>query len=284
MIDLSAYFREKQEIIERELQKYLSYNGRLPKILDEAMRYSVFSGGKRLRPILMIAAAETMGGNISEILPFACAVEMIHTYSLIHDDLPSMDDDEFRRGKPTSHRVFGEAVAILAGDALLSEAFYVMAKSSIERKIDYKKALRVIYEIAEASGPRGMVAGQVGDITMNISGLDQSTVESIHLDKTARLITVSLRAGFILSGANEDEIEIITKYGNNIGLAFQIMDDLMDAGKEKRGINLTSIIGIEETKKRMIKLIDEAVETISVFGEKAELLKELARFVIERRD
>lgn len=284
MIDLSAYFREKQEIIERELQKYLSYNGRLPKILDEAMRYSVFSGGKRLRPILMIAAAETMGGNISEILPFACAVEMIHTYSLIHDDLPSMDDDEFRRGKPTSHRVFGEAVAILAGDALLSEAFYVMAKSSIERKVDYKKALRVIYEIAEASGPRGMVAGQVGDITMNISGLDQSTVESIHLDKTARLITVSLRAGFILSGANEEEIEIITKYGNNIGLAFQIMDDLMDAGKEKRGINLTSIIGIEETKKRMIKLIDEAVETISVFGEKAELLKELARFVIERRD
>ncbi len=283
-MDIYEYFRKRQEIIEGELRRYLTCNGRFPEILAEAMRYSVFSGGKRLRPILMIAAAEMMGGNLEDILPFACGVELIHTYSLIHDDLPSMDDDEFRRGRPTSHRVFGEAVAILAGDALLSEAFYIMAKSSSERNIDPKKALRVIYEIAEASGSRGMVGGQIGDITMKASKLDQSSIEAIHLDKTARLITVSLRAGFILSGATEYEIDTITRYGNNLGIAFQIMDDLMDAGKEKGGVNLAHLIGVEESRKRAERLIAEALDAISVFGEKADVLRELARFVIARRD
>ncbi len=283
-MDIYEYFRKKQEIIERELRRYLTWNGRFPEILAEAMSYSVFSGGKRLRPILMIAAAEMIGGDLEDILPFACGVELIHTYSLIHDDLPSMDDDQFRRGRPTSHRVFGEAVAILAGDALLSEAFYIMAKSSSERNIDPIKALRVIYEIAEASGSRGMVGGQIGDITMKASELDQSSVEAIHLDKTARLITVSLRAGFILSGATEYEIDTITRYGNNLGVAFQIMDDLVDAGKEKKGINLVHLIGVEEARKRAERLIADALDAISVFGEKADVLRELARFVIARRD
>ncbi len=283
-MDIYEYFRKKQEIIERELRRYLTWNGRFPEILAEAMSYSVLSGGKRLRPILMIAAAEMIGGDLEDILPFACGVELIHTYSLIHDDLPSMDDDQFRRGRPTSHRVFGEAVAILAGDALLSEAFYIMAKSSSERNIDPIKALRVIYEIAEASGSRGMVGGQIGDITMKASELDQSSVEAIHLDKTARLITVSLRAGFILSGATEYEIDTITRYGNNLGVAFQIMDDLVDAGKEKKGINLVHLIGVEEARKRAERLIADALDAISVFGEKADVLRELARFVIARRD
>ncbi|MDH5768150.1 MAG: polyprenyl synthetase family protein, partial [Nitrospirota bacterium] len=239
-MDIETYLKEKRELIDSYLKSYFDTPSE-PSILHEAMKYSLFAGGKRIRPILALASYEACEGDSKNIIPYASALELIHTYSLIHDDLPAMDNDDLRRGKPTSHKVFGEAMAILAGDALLTEAFYMLSNARIQdagfkiqdndascimhhasslknsTPITHYSILRVIHEVAMAAGAHGMVAGQVQDIRSENSEPDRDTLAFIHLHKTAALITASIRMGPILAESNEDTLIALTKYGKNIG-------------------------------------------------------------------
>jgi geranylgeranyl diphosphate synthase type II len=259
------------------------------------MRYSVFAGGKRVRPVLMLAACDAVGGNLEKAIPAACAMEMIHTYSLIHDDLPAMDDDDFRRGNPTNHKVYGEATAILAGDALLTEAFILLSKDDGG---DAAARLKVIQEIATASGSRGMVGGQVVD--MESEGkpelIDIATLSYIHTHKTGALIRASVRAGAILAGAGEERLASLTRYAEAIGLAFQIADDILDVegtteelGKdagsdEARGkATYPALVGLEASKARAQELVDMALEALAGFDERAEPLRAIASYIVKRK-
>jgi len=260
-----------------------------PEILREAMRYSLLSGGKRLRGCLCLAACEMAGGNRKDALPFACALEMIHAYSLIHDDLPAMDNDTMRRGKPTNHVVYGEAMAILAGDGLLNQAFEVMAESG------HPKALKALSEVARAAGVSGMLAGQTLDISMEGKEPDRETVETIHRGKTAALLTAPITAGLLLGGADLEALEAGRKYGFHLGMAFQIVDDLLDLegdprlmgktlGKDAQEGKMTwpACVGVEKAREDAKKHIEKAAEAIAVFGEKAEFLRSLAFFTLHR--
>ncbi|RME66054.1 MAG: polyprenyl synthetase family protein, partial [Nitrospirae bacterium] len=222
--DLKAYLKERRQLVEDYLKEYFSRKGS-PEKLYEAMTYSLFAGGKRLRPVLAIASYEACGGRAEDILPQASAIELIHTYSLIHDDLPAMDDDDFRRGKPTNHKVFGEAMAILAGDALLTEAFVMFSKSDVFKPAPLLKALR---ELAIGAGPKGMVAGQAMDILSEGLSPDEDTLRFIHTHKTGALIACSVKIGPILAEASSDVYEALSTYGQCIGHAFQIVDDILD--------------------------------------------------------
>ena len=260
-----------------------------PDILKESMRYSLLSGGKRLRGCLLLAACEMAGGNADDALPFACALEMIHAYSLIHDDLPAMDDDTMRRGKPTNHVVYGEAVAILAGDALLTHAFEIMAQSN------HPAAFQALGEIARAAGVAGMIAGQTLDVTMEGSKPEKSLVEKIHLGKTAALLTAPITAGLMLAGADEEMIVAGRNYGLHLGVAFQIVDDLLDLegdpalmgktlGKDQAEGKLTwpACVGITQARQDAKKHIDSAVSALIPFGKKAEFLQALAISTLHR--
>jgi len=266
-----------------------------PPKLCKAMRYSILNGGKRIRPILAMAAFDAVGGKGDTILPFACALELIHTYSLIHDDLPAMDDDDFRRGKPTVHRVFGEAVAILAGDALLTGAFQTMSHGALEHGIDLEMSMEIIREISQTAGFSGLVGGQVMDIESEGRAADLPTVEYIHTHKTGALILASLRAGAKLGGASSDKLEAITRYGERIGLAFQIVDDILDVigesstlGKEvgsdeaRKKATYPGVVGIEESKRLAENLVKEAIAHLTILEEKAEPLEEIARYLVRR--
>ena len=260
-----------------------------PERLRQAMRYSLLAGGKRLRGCLVLAACEMGGGKLQDALPFAAAIEMIHAYSLIHDDLPAMDNDTLRRGKPTNHVVFGEAVAILAGDGLLTHAFEVMAASP------HPRAFRALGEIVRAAGVGGMLAGQTLDVTMEGAAPDIQLVETIHRGKTAALLTAPVTAGLILAGAEEQAVEAGRAYGFHLGMAFQIVDDLLDLegdpalmgktlGKDTAEGKLTwpACVGREQAKKDAARHIDLAAAALSSFGEKAEFLKALAFSTLHR--
>ena len=283
-LDLKDYLERKRKIVDQALDKYLPKEKDEPKIIHKAMRYSVFAGGKRLRPILSMASFELVGGKGNSILPVACALELIHAYSLIHDDLPCMDDDDLRRGKPTSHKVFGEGMAVLAGDALHALAFEVLLRA---------KRLDVISEVANAIGTQGMIGGQVADLEAEGEKVSLSQVNFIHTHKTAALIKLSIRAGALLGEASSEELDALSRYGEKIGLAFQITDDILDVvgkekiigkktGKNQNKATYPKMMGLEKSKRIAKKLVEEAKEKLEVFGDNGFILKELADFIVNR--
>jgi geranylgeranyl diphosphate synthase type II len=296
-MDLKPYLKKMQQMVDESLEKYLPRRDELPGSIHEAMRYSIFAGGKRVRPVLMLAACEAVDGDISKALPAACAMEMIHTYSLIHDDLPAMDNDDFRRGKPTSHKVFGEAIAILAGDALLTEAFKLLSNPEFTRGLSPDVLLRVIHEIAVCAGSRGMIGGQVVDMeSEGKKDIDFATVQYIHTHKTGALIKASLKCGALIGGADGSRLDAVTRYGEAVGLAFQIADDILDiegtteqigkdAGSDQTRGKATypAMIGLAESKQRASELVETAVEALAGFGEKADPLRAIATYIVKRK-
>ncbi|MBS3905678.1 MAG: polyprenyl synthetase family protein [Syntrophaceae bacterium] len=297
-MDIKKYLEEKKKIVDAALEGCFPNTDATgcetgyPSSLYQAMRHSLFSGGKRIRPILSIAAFEAVGGKGDKILPFACGLEMIHTYSLIHDDLPAIDNDDYRRGKPACHKVFGEAIGILAGDGLLTKAFELMTKHSFG---DQEIILNIVNEIARASGISGMVGGQVADIESEGKEVDFPTVQYIHTHKTGALILASVRTGVKLGGGDEETLKAFTHFGERIGLAFQIVDDILNVegkaellGKStgsdlfKKKATYPSLLGIEESRRRAAELMESGIDLLNPFGPEVEPLKEIARFVIRR--
>ncbi|MCK4245081.1 MAG: polyprenyl synthetase family protein [Candidatus Omnitrophica bacterium] len=258
---INNYLKEKKLLIDQALDYYLPSSKKRPKSLHQAMRYSIFSGGKRLRPLLVLIATEICAGKIKRAMPLACGLEMIHTYSLIHDDLPAMDNSDFRRGKKSCHKRFGEATAILAGDALLTLAFEILART---------KNHQIITEVSQAIGSEGMVAGQIADLQYQGKSPNRKIVRYIREHKTGNLIAVSLKTGGILARANEKRIKHLTEFGKSFGITFQIYDDLKD--RELKGEENIALTQIETLKKRMEK---EA----SLLGKKGEILKELTDYI-----
>jgi geranylgeranyl diphosphate synthase type II len=292
---LSDYLNRRKALIDAALDETLPDETNYPPVIFQAVRYSLFAGGKRLRPILCMAGAEAVGGEERVVLPVACALEMIHTYSLIHDDLPAMDDDDLRRGRPTSHRVFGEATAILAGDALLTEAFALMSARRRMSGIPPERILDVIQEIAQAAGFWGMVGGQIADIRSEATAADAETLLYIHTRKTGAMIVASVRAGAILSGARADDVEALAAYGRHVGLAFQIADDILnvegDAATLGKGtgsdadrgkVTFPHMLGLDASRIKMETLVAEALQALGRFDGRAEPLRAIARYVIER--
>lgn len=291
-MDVALYLADKKRLVEQALDSLLPPANSPPEKLHESMRYSVFSDGKRLRPILCMAAIEALGGNPLPFMPAACAVELVHTYSLIHDDLPAMDDDDLRRGKPTNHKVYGEATAILAGDALLTLAFELiadMASAPAPSRLDIVRCL------AECSGAAGMVGGQALDLVSEGKRVSKDTLDQIHAHKTAALIQAAVIAGGILGGASERQAKALSDYGFSLGMAFQITDDILDAtgdetrtGKrvrkdeKARKATYPSVHGVEGAEKFARSYVDAALEVLGVFDSKAEPLRELARALLNR--
>lgn len=288
---LSGYMTSRRELVENALDGSLP-NGSTPDQLTDAIRYAVLAGGKRLRPILALAAAESVGATANDALLPALAVELIHTYSLVHDDLPALDNDDLRRGKPTTHKVYGEAMAILVGDALLTRAFELLADPALIERIGASRAIRLVHEISSAVGVHGMVGGQAIDILSDELQLDTDALTRLHRMKTAALLRTSVVAGGIAGGATDDQLGQMAIYGERIGLAFQIVDDILDvtASTEKLGkpqgsdarhrkATFASVLGIEISRERAKKLIDEAKEAIITFGNDARVLRELADFI-----
>lgn len=295
-MDIKTYLQERRELIESYLKSYFSVPSS-PPVLHEALRYSLLAGGKRIRPILVLASYEACGRLPEEIIPQASAVELIHTYSLIHDDLPAMDNDDLRRGRPTSHKVFGEAIAILAGDALLTEAFLMMTtKGRDGKEIKPLNLVKCVRELALASGAYGMVGGQAQDILSEDSAPDRDTLEFIHSHKTAALIAASVRLGAILGGCGMRRMKAFTKYGENVGLAFQIIDDILDiegmteelgktAGSDtkKRKMTYPSLFGLEHARQKAEALISSATDALKVFSSEADPLREIAGYLGKRK-
>ena len=295
-IDLKAYLDNKKGIVEKALAEFCPESHGPGADVISAMRYSLLAGGKRLRPILCMAGADTVGGDGQNVLPVACALEMIHTYSLIHDDLPAMDNDDLRRGKPTNHKVYGEATAILAGDGLLTEAFHLMTMSRFPDSGGARTLICVIRMIAEAAGYDGMVGGQAVDTRMEGKEAQLPLLDFIHSRKTGALITVSVRSGALLGGGEEDRIRAITRYGEKIGLAFQISDDILDiegdseklgkavGGDARKGKNTyPALVGLQRSKEIRIELIEAAVESLEPFDHRADPLRRIAGYIIERK-
>jgi geranylgeranyl diphosphate synthase type II len=291
-MDIKAYLREKKVLIDTFLGNYFEEKSR-PAVLSEAMNYSLQAGGKRIRPILCLAACEACGRNSADIVPFSAALEMIHTYSLIHDDLPAMDNDDLRRGKPTNHKVYGEAIAILAGDALLTEAFSIFAESS--STLDTEARMAAVRELAAASGMKGMVAGQVQDMLSEDAEPDEDTLRFIHRYKTAALLSASVRIGAILAGAQAGVLEAISVYGDRIGLAFQVIDDILDivgetevigkpkgSDEKKKKLTYPRLYGIEKSRAIAEGLVAEAIESLRCFGPEADPLRRIASYLVIR--
>jgi geranylgeranyl diphosphate synthase type II len=296
VLDMGAYLGEKKAIVDKALRSYFPESKGPTSDVIDAMRYSLFSGGKRLRPILCMAGAQAVGGEERDVLPVACALELIHTYSLIHDDLPMMDDDDLRRGKPSSHKVFGEAVALLAGDGLLTEAFNLMTASELIERVSPHAVLEVIGLIARGAGYRGMVGGQVVDVQSVGKAADSSLVEFIHSLKTGALITASVTSGAILGGGSESQVQAITSYGRKIGLAFQISDDILDiegdsktmgkkvgGDEQKEKATYPAVVGLSSSKEIQAALVEEAIEALRAFDHEAEPLRQIARYIVERK-
>lgn len=293
---LGAYLDARKKIIDEALLRYMPGEDNYPPVIFKAIRYSLFAGGKRIRPILCFASAEAVGGDIESILPVACALELIHTYSLIHDDLPAMDDDDYRRGRLTSHKVFGEDMAILAGDALLTEAFHLMSDRGLMEKISPEKLISVIHDIAGAAGCFGMVGGQVADVQSEGAAVDNAVLNFIHTRKTGAMITAAVKAGAVLANAGEVELDALASYGSNIGLAFQIADDILNVegdqklmGKgtgsdTKRGkVTYPALVGVDASRKKAVELVENALSAITNFDRRAEPLRMIAAYIIERK-
>jgi geranylgeranyl diphosphate synthase, type II len=295
MVDLQRYLQEQRALVDDALARYLPAEESYPQAIFQAMRYSVFAGGKRVRPILAIAAAETIGGTADDVLPLACALECIHTYSLIHDDLPALDNDDYRRGRLTNHKVFGEANAILAGDALLTFAFELMGEARHWKQFVPARVVQVMQEVAYAIGTFGMIGGQVVDLQMEGKDVDLPTLQYIHAHKTGALIRASVRSGAILCGGSPAEVEALTHYGRHIGLAFQIMDDILDVrgdeqlmGKAVRKdaarqkATYPCLVGLAESEARAQAAVAAGIAMLDAFGERGAVLRTLAQFIIVR--
>lgn len=289
------YPEDKRLLVENALNDFSSSGGKYPKLIYEAMRHSLLSGGKRFRPVLLLVTAEVFGANPLDIIPAACAIEFVHTYSLIHDDLPSIDDDATRRGRPTCHIVFGEDIAILAGDGLFAEAFYLLAEKQMVDNPN--KIVRVIKELSDASGSRGMIGGQVLDVLSTGKKIDTDTLEFIHTHKTGKLIRASCRIGAILAGASADELKAVSDYAEYLGLAFQITDDILDIvgettslGKEpgsderKKKATFPSIFGLDRSRELAKEAVSGAKKALKSIDKNVSPLINLADFVYERNN
>ena len=294
-LDVHAYMKERTRAVDEALERSLPPETAPPETVHRAMRYSVFAGGKRLRPVLVIAGAEAVGGAMDDVMSTACAMELIHTYSLVHDDLPAMDDDDFRRGRPTSHKVFGDAMAILAGDGLLTLAFRLLAEN-LRPGMDGRVLRDVLVEVAEAAGTGGMVGGQVADLEAEGRQVTPEALDYIHLHKTAALIRASIRSGAALCGATPAQLQALAVAGTSLGLAFQIVDDILDvtgtteqlgktAGKDQVQQKATypAIHGLAASRARAEALMAEALGALQPFGPPAEPLRALGRFILDRK-
>ncbi len=294
-MDIKLYLAKKKDLVDKALEKLVPPARTFPGSLHEAMRYSLFGGGKRVRPILALAAAEALGAKTADFLPIAGSLELIHTYSLIHDDLPAMDDDDFRRGRATCHKVYGEAIAILAGDGLLNLAFEVLSDPRRLKAVPANRLITIIKEISTASGAFGMVGGQVVDMESEGKDIDFPTLEYIHTRKTGALIRASVRVGALYAKAGTRQFTALTHYGEMVGLAFQIADDILDiTGKQEElgkdvGSDLKkdkktfpSFYGLEESRARAGEVADKAVRALKDFDRKADPLRELAKYIVNR--
>lgn len=294
--DLDAYLSRRKALVEEALDRFLTPPPDAPERLAAAMRYSLFAGGKRIRPILCMAAAEAVDGAGEDVLPCACALEMIHTYSLIHDDLPVMDDDDYRRGRLTNHRVYGEDIAVLAGDALLTEAFHLLSGEDAAGRFQPERLLQAIREISRSAGLFGMVGGQVADIQSEGKSADRQTLEYIHMHKTGEMIKVSVLTGALLAGADEKSVRALACYGKNIGLAFQITDDILDIEGDKDALGKSTgqdaalkkmtypgLMGVERARERANEYITAALKDLEDFDGRAEPLRVIAKFICERK-
>ncbi len=290
--DLNAYLDARSGQVNRALDKFLPSEKTRPATIHKAMRYSLFAGGKRMRPALCLASAEACGGEVEAALPLACAVECIHTYSLIHDDLPAMDNDDFRRGKPTNHKVFGEGIAVLAGDALLTQAFEITAQARGWPRYSHQK---LVLEVAQASGSLQLIAGQVADLEGEGRKILAKELKYIHERKTSALLCCSARLGGMSANCTAGQLKALTDFGYNVGLAFQIIDDILDitqtseqlgktAGKDTKAQKATypSIVGMEQSKRIAQQLTQKAFASLKIFRGKAQALEALAEFLLKR--
>lgn len=295
---LDDYLKTKKQVIDNALEQYLPGQENYPPVIFQAMRYSLLAGGKRIRPVLCLATLEALGaeGLQNAALPAACALEMIHTYSLIHDDLPAMDDDDCRRGIPTSHKVFGEDIAILAGDALLTEAFRLLSNRELMTGIPPEIILAVIHEIATAAGCFGMIGGQVVDVRSEGMSVDEDALYYIHTHKTGAMIVASIRVGALLAGAGREALDALSRYGHHIGLMFQIADDILnvEGDRSKTGkstgsdasrgkVTFPSFFGLDRSRAKACGLAEQAVQALSGFDRRTEPLRMLANHIIERK-
>ncbi|CAI2717853.1 polyprenyl synthetase family protein [Nitrospina watsonii] len=289
------YLAECKEIIDEAIPLFLPDADTYPVSIHESMHYSLSAGGKRLRPTLLIAAAEAVGGDRNHVLPFAVAAEFLHTYTLIHDDLPALDNDSLRRGKPTNHKVFGEAIAILAGDALLTQAFVLMTNAFLMEAVPHENILRASHEMAQALGSTGVIGGQVVDLESEGKPIEASTLEYIHIYKTGFFFKSCVRVGAILGRADGKQLGALSRFGAHIGLAFQIIDDILDIvgdkatlGKDvgsdvsKNKATYPALFGLEESRKKADSLVEEAISSLGDFDERANPLREIARFFVQR--
>lgn len=290
--DLEKYLKHRQGLVEKALRTSVPPPSTRPSTLHKAMRHSLLAGGKRLRPILCLAAAEACGGTVEDAMPLACAVECIHTYSLIHDDLPCMDDDDYRRGRPTCHKVYGEAVAVLAGDALLTQAFELAGQVRGWKRYSVRD---VVLELAHASGSLNLIAGQVADLEGEGKKLSGNDLKFIHLRKTGALLTTSIRLGAMSADATPARLKALTAFGKSLGLAFQIIDDILDvtqtteqlgksAGKDVASGKSTypAVWGLDRSRKEADRLTHAASTALKPLGSKAAALKGLANYLLER--
>ncbi len=292
VFDLQRYLTQQTAAVDRALDHFLPPANAKPATIHRAMRYSLFAGGKRMRPALCLAAAEACGGKIDDAMPLACAVECIHTYSLIHDDLPAMDDDDLRRGKPTNHKVFGEGIAILAGDALLTEAFSLACRSQGWSRYGLRD---IILELAEAAGSKQLIAGQVADLEGEGKDISAAQLRYIHERKTSALLRCSARLGGMSANCSARQLQALTDFGYNVGLAFQIIDDILDvtqtseqlgktAGKDTAAQKATypKIVGMEKSRKIAAQLTGRAFSALEVFKGNATALAALAEYLLKR--
>lgn len=290
--DLPAYLAECTKVVNRALNEFLPRESCKPATIHRAMRYSLFAGGKRMRPALCLAAAKACGGCVALALPAACAVECIHTYSLIHDDLPAMDNDDFRRGKPTNHKVFGEGIAVLAGDALLTQAFEVLAQAKATARYSHQD---LVLELARASGSLQLVAGQVADLEAEGKRISAAQLRYIHERKTSALLCCSARLGGMSANATPAQLQALTDFGYHVGLAFQVIDDILDvtqtseklgktAGKDTQAQKATypSIVGLEKSRAIARRLTQRAFGALQPFRGRARELEALAEFLLQR--
>src|SRR5205823_1004821 len=292
-VNLKSYLPIRQTLVDRALDRYLPKANRKPTTLHRAMRYSLFAGGKRLRPILCLATAEACRGKIVDALPLACAFECIHTYSLVHDDLPSMDNDDFRRGRPTCHKVFGEGIAVLAGDALLTIAFEIVSRAKPRPRYDMSTLLR---EVAVAAGSQKLIAGQVADLEAEGKKVKRRELQFIHENKTAAILQSSVRLGAMSANADVRKLAATTQFGQHLGLAFQVIDDVLDvtqtserlgksAGKDVAAKKATypAVMGLQESRVEARRLTSKGHKALSVFSNRdAETLHALANYLLER--
>ena len=297
MMNIAQYLEQKRDMVDRFLDRVVPNQNVSPATLHEAMRYSLFAGGKRVRPVLALAAAEAIGDPPAAILAVASSLELIHTYSLIHDDLPAMDNDDYRRGKPTNHKVYGEALAILAGDALLTLAFELCACRNLMDGLDAARQVQVMHELAMGSGHRGMVGGQVLDIQAERQDIDLPALQTIHMHKTGMLIRAAVRMGAIVSSADSGQLQQLTAYAEDIGLAFQIADDVLNVigTREELGKNAMTdaqrgkktyptFYGVEGARALAEECVKRAIGRLETFDARADALREIAEYITARKN